>query len=220
MAGALTALVAHHDALRSRFKADVGTGLLAEIDAPGDTPEIQVIDCTSNTLEEHCEDLQRSLDLSEGPLIRSAILRLPDGDRLLVVIHHLVVDWVSWRILIADLQRAYDQRRAGDPITLPPRTDSFKDCAEAVTGTADSPDLVREKAWWAALSQGDGLRLPFANIPPDSADLVADARTATVTAPADLTTALLGPANSAYATETVDLLLAGLARAARGLAGA
>jgi non-ribosomal peptide synthase protein (TIGR01720 family) len=89
-----------------------------------------------------------------------------------------------------------------------------------VTGTADSPDLVREKAWWAALSQGDGLRLPFAHIPPDSADLVADARTATVTAPADLTTALLGPANSAYATETVDLLLAGLARAARGLAGA
>ncbi|MCZ7019437.1 condensation domain-containing protein, partial [Salmonella enterica] len=59
-------------------------------------------------LEALGEEAQRSLDLSQGPLLRAVLVGMADGSqRLLLVIHHLVVDGVSWRILLEDLQTAY-----------------------------------------------------------------------------------------------------------------
>jgi NRPS condensation-like uncharacterized protein len=62
-------------------------------------------------LEAEATQLQASLSLGEGPLLRAALFELGGGggERLLLVIHHLVVDGVSWRILLEDLQTAYQQ---------------------------------------------------------------------------------------------------------------
>ncbi|MDO2098184.1 condensation domain-containing protein, partial [Escherichia coli] len=60
------------------------------------------------------DEVQRSLDLADGPLLRALLATFDDGSqRLLLVIHHLVVDGVSWRILFEDLQTAYRQLLAG-----------------------------------------------------------------------------------------------------------
>ncbi|MFX7878883.1 condensation domain-containing protein, partial [Acinetobacter baumannii] len=49
-----------------------------------------------NAIEEHCTRAQQSLDLQHGPLLRVLLLRLPDGsERLLLAVHHLVIDGVS-----------------------------------------------------------------------------------------------------------------------------
>ncbi len=56
----------------------------------------------------YANEAQRSLDLQRGPLLRAVLVTPADGtQRLLLGVHHLVVDGVSWRILLEDLQTAY-----------------------------------------------------------------------------------------------------------------
>src|SRR4028119_911759 len=76
--------------------------------------------------------LRARLDLAAGPLVRTAILQSGPGapGRLAIVIHHLAVDGVSWRILLADLALAWQSLGSGDPAALPPRTTSFQRWAE------------------------------------------------------------------------------------------
>ncbi|MDF5813224.1 condensation domain-containing protein [Pseudomonas aeruginosa] len=77
------------------------------------------------------DEVQRSLDLADGPLLRALLATFDDGSqRLLLVIHHLVVDGVSWRILFEDLQTAYRQLLVGQAVELPAKTSAFRDWAE------------------------------------------------------------------------------------------
>ena len=61
---------------------------------------------------------QASLDLAEGPLWRVIHFKMPAtyGDRVLIVIHHLAVDGVSWRILLEDFESAYNQLKNGQNV--------------------------------------------------------------------------------------------------------
>ena len=68
---------------------------------------------------------QASLSLSSGPLLRAVGMDLADGSqRLLIAIHHLVVDGVSWRVLLEDLAAAYGQS-ARTTVALPPKSESY-----------------------------------------------------------------------------------------------
>jgi len=62
--------------------------------------------------------------------MQAVLYRLTDSDRLLVIIHHLVVDTVSWRILLEDIEQGYRQAEAGSQIDFGPKTASFKRWAE------------------------------------------------------------------------------------------
>ena len=72
-------------------------------------------------LEAAADARQRTLALA-GPLFAPTLFRLGEAARLLLIAHHLIVDGVSWRILLEDLVRAYEQAVARQPIALPPRT--------------------------------------------------------------------------------------------------
>ena len=74
-------------------------------------------------MEVQASGVQRSLDLGSGPLLRGAWFRLGQlSGRLLLVVHHLAIDGVSWRVLLEDLDTAYRQIRSGQPPALPPKT--------------------------------------------------------------------------------------------------
>ena len=94
--------------------------------------------------------MQASLDLNEGDLVHAALFDLgPDRpQRLLWVIHHLVVDVVSWGILLDALQTAYHQLSEGEPVRLAPKTTSFKTWAERLREYARSPALGDELGYW------------------------------------------------------------------------
>ncbi|MGV8442215.1 condensation domain-containing protein, partial [Pseudomonas aeruginosa] len=92
---------------------------------------------------------QRSLDLGSGPLLRALLATLGDGSqRLLLVIHHLVVDGVSWRILLEDLQTAYRQLQAGQAVALPAKTSAFKAWAERLQAHSRDGGLEGERGYW------------------------------------------------------------------------
>jgi len=77
--------------------------------------------------------------------LRVALLDLGDNQpNRLLVIHHLAVDGVSWRILLEDLQQAYQQLSQGEAVQLPLKTTSFKQWSEFLQEYAHSPGLQQE----------------------------------------------------------------------------
>ena len=125
---ALCAVVAHHDALRLRFKP--AAGRWEKWTTPAEAVEVTLQhigldgadwDTWASTSAE-LEGLQGGFDLDRGPLLRAAFADGggPPRDRLLLVIHHLAVDTVSWGILLEDLQLALSRLSAGGSAELPP----------------------------------------------------------------------------------------------------
>jgi amino acid adenylation domain-containing protein/non-ribosomal peptide synthase protein (TIGR01720 family) len=119
---ALGLAIARHDAFHLRFSRQESgwrqfygdpqsSFAFEEIDlwAVPDSSRKQVFDAA-------CDHAQTSLNLTEGPLIRAVYFRLDTtGEaRLLIVCHHLIIDGVSWRILLEDL-RAFMERTENAP---------------------------------------------------------------------------------------------------------
>jgi amino acid adenylation domain-containing protein/non-ribosomal peptide synthase protein (TIGR01720 family) len=151
---ALAALVAHHDALRLRFvrghewEQEYLPAENNEILTRVDLSEIQ--DHQAEQLEQQSTEVQRSLSLEKGQIIRAVYFDLGPAKpaRLLIVIHHLAVDVVSWRILLEDLQAACEQLRRGQEINLAPKTTSFKEWAALLSTHARSGARQQELDYW------------------------------------------------------------------------
>src|SRR5262249_11827360 len=127
LAGAVERLVEHHDALRARYLREED-GWSQRIDPPGPARAVVQVDLRALSAAERPAELaavagwvQGSLDLAAGPLLRIALLDLGSGEpqRLLLTIHHLAVDGVSWPVFLEDLERAYEDLAGGEPVTLP-----------------------------------------------------------------------------------------------------
>ncbi|WP_207267288.1 non-ribosomal peptide synthase/polyketide synthase [Pseudomonas sp. FW300-N1B4] len=209
---ALEHLQRHHDALRLRYRQTAGDWVQehAAVDQPNALLR-RVVLPDSEALPALCLELQRSLNLSDGPLIRAALVDLPDASqRLLLVIHHLVVDGVSWRILLEDLQTAYQQLSAGTPLRLPAKTTAFKDWGERLQGYARSAGLETELDYWREQLAEAPADLPLDN--PDGQLQNRFERSVDTRLDAERTRQLLQQAPAVYRTQVNDLLLTALAR--------
>ncbi len=214
---ALHRIVEHHDMLRSRFwpteqgwqqeiLGTVPSVRPLEIDLTALPPETQI-----SALNARATELQASLNLDQGVLLRAALFNLIiDGQpaqRLLIVIHHLVVDGVSWRILLDDLQMAYQQLRQGQPIQLPAKTTSFQRWAQQLQAYAQTEELRQQQADW----QQEPSR--FTSLPLDQttgANTVATTQLVSVSLTADETQLLLQELPQCYHTQINDVLLTAL----------
>ena len=127
-------------------------------------------DITTEQFDENCmenatrEAVQR-LDPYSGRVIEAVYFAADDERRLLVVIHHLSVDGVSWRIILEDIQTAYDQLQHGTAISLPPKTTSFQRWAERLADYAQSEALQQELTYWLAPARRR--RHPAGRVPRD-----------------------------------------------------
>ncbi|MCI8212140.1 non-ribosomal peptide synthetase, partial [Pseudomonas sp. S25] len=213
---ALLALINHHDALRLRFPQTLSNqAVFAEPLADDADSALSLLwQVTLNgafELEPLFEEAQRSLDLQNGPLLRAVLADLPDGSqRLLLVVHHLVVDGVSWRILFDDLQLAYQQLLAGKPLALPAKTSSYKAWGEQLQRWTQSDELAVELAGWQQRLADISGDIPCEN--PDAALHKRLAETVHSLLDANTTRQLLQQAPTAYRTQVNDLLLTALAR--------
>ncbi|MFJ7313617.1 non-ribosomal peptide synthase/polyketide synthase [Pseudomonas sp. NPDC098747] len=211
---ALDALVVHHDSLRLDFieQAQGWTAQYRDVAAQAGEAilwQVEVADLAA--LETLGNKAQRSLQLSDGSLIRAVLANLADGtQRLLLVVHHLVVDGVSWRILFEDLQSAYRQILSGAVVQLPAKTSAVKAWAEALQDYAASAPLQAELGFWQQQLQGASTELPCDN--PQGGQQHNQAQAIRTQLDKNLTRQLLQEAPAAYRTQVNDLLLTALAR--------
>ncbi|MFK4344540.1 MULTISPECIES: non-ribosomal peptide synthase/polyketide synthase [unclassified Paenibacillus] len=207
----------HHDALRLVLRqGERGFEAWNRSLGEGELYSLQIHDLQDETdsasaIEAGAEAIQRSISLGDGPLLRLGLFRCAEGEHLLIVIHHLAVDGVSWRILFEDLQEGYEQAARGEAVKLPQKTDSYRAWVEGITQYANSPAAEQERSYWAEV-EGDG----FAPLPKDKVDgalLIKDSETVTVRWSPEETEQFLKEANRTYNTEVNDLLLAALGMA-------
>ncbi|MBE7374214.1 non-ribosomal peptide synthase/polyketide synthase, partial [Pseudomonas lopnurensis] len=206
LSAALQALVAHHDSLRLRF-VEQESGWQAEF-GPVSAQELLWVSYLADVaeLEQVANEAQRSLSLENGPLLRAVLAELPDGtQRLLLAIHHLVVDGVSWRVLLEDLQQAYRSQ------ALPAKTSAFKAWAERLQAHAATAGLAAERDYWQGQLQGVSERLPC-DYPDGGNCCQKHAAYANTRLDRDWTRRLLQETPAAYRTQVNDLLLTALAR--------
>ncbi|PJK37294.1 non-ribosomal peptide synthetase [Pseudomonas sp. S10E 269] len=208
---ALLAVLEHHDALRLSFCQRDAQWHAEHLAVPrgGVLMQAQVRDMA------HCTalftDTQRSLDLEHGPLLRALLVDGPEGQqRLLIAIHHLVVDGVSWRVLLEDLQNVYRQLSDGQSVSLPAKTSALRDWAARLQAYAGSESLREELSVWQDQLAGPETVLPVPR--PQGSLRNRDADTVSVRLDAEHTRQLLQQAPSAYRTQVNDLLLTALAR--------
>jgi amino acid adenylation domain-containing protein/non-ribosomal peptide synthase protein (TIGR01720 family) len=209
-------LLLHHDALRLRF-SQTDTIWQQNHAAPTDKITIKGFDLSkvpeteiATVIETTANEIQASLNLSEN-LVQVAWfwLGIDKKARLLVVIHHLVVDGVSWRILLEDLQTAYQQLSEGNTIQLPAKTTSFQAWARQLTEYALSQVNKSELAYWLGASYHAVESIPLDY--PEGINTTASARTLTVSLDKTETQALLQDVPQAYKTQINDVLLTALA---------
>ncbi|MQG96183.1 non-ribosomal peptide synthetase [Pseudomonas sp. MN1F] len=198
---ALAGLVAHHDSLRLRFTQ--GQAAFATVSAE------QLLWTATVADFDGCQalytDVQRSLDLERGPLLRALLVSDGQGaQRLLLAIHHLVVDGVSWRVLLEDLQALY----RGQPLAA--KTHAMADWAARLASYAGSDSLRDELGWWQGQLGSVRHELPCDH--PQGGNLHRHADTLAIALDAEQTRQLLQQAPAAYHTQVNDLLLTALAR--------
>ncbi|QOH34520.1 non-ribosomal peptide synthetase [Burkholderia cepacia] len=220
-ARAFDALLTHHDAFRQRFTRGAdGTWHASDAAKPYDAlPFVEVAACDEADALARFDALQRRLDLGRGPLACACAARLPDGStQLHLAIHHAIVDGVSWRILLDDLDSAYRAACERTPIRLSQpglRADAWASRLARAAAEPASP-FAAEATYWAGMAQGDDV------VPdhPDATATNADAAVVVQTIDAALTRAALTDAHAAYRTQTIELLGAALALALAGASGA
>ncbi|SOE88505.1 non-ribosomal peptide synthase domain TIGR01720/amino acid adenylation domain-containing protein [Caballeronia arationis] len=211
-ARAFDALLTHHDIFSQRFELG-NTWRLIHAPKPFETLPLAATSARDETdALAQFDALQRTLDNTRGPLACALAAALPDGrTKLYLAIHHLIVDGVSWRVLLDDLDTAYRAACERRPVRLAQTGTRAQDWAARLAHAARDPQspFARELSYWSALTDGDDLLLDH----PQAAATNADAAVVEQTLGADLTRSVLSEANAAYRTQTVELLIAALAHA-------
>ena len=218
LAHALQHLTLHHDALRLRFHRRDGKWQQVHA-APHEVRvpmhEIDFAEVSDDerqaAFDKAVHDLQTGLNLSAGPLLQGALIHLGPirGDRLLLVAHHLLVDGVSWRILLDDLSTAYRQLTAGEAVHLPPKTTSFQTWATHLWDNRQHAALSAQRPYWLTACATPS-RLPVDAPHGYATNTVATLEQITVRLSAEQTRVLLEALPQAYQTRVEDVLLTAL----------
>ncbi|WP_051010663.1 non-ribosomal peptide synthetase [Paenibacillus riograndensis] len=163
---AVVAILVHHDALRMVYKRtpDGITQWNRSADCAGAAFTLDVYDLRGQdekrSIPALSDELQKGLDLEEGLLVKLGLFKTSLGDHLLVAVHHLVIDGVSWRILIADLETAYRNIAAGAAASLPPKTASYRSWAQKLKEYASGKVLLKEAEYWKGITNTGSGPLP------------------------------------------------------------
>ena len=212
----LQALVIHHDMLRAVVNG--GQLYVRSIEEPN-LYGWEELDYTEDeayveNIEKVCRKRQGSISLSKGPLLKVTVFHTPEYDAILMVCHHIVVDGVSWRVLLEDLNTAYSQGLAGTAITLPAKTHSYKVYAETLQQYAVSHELQKEIPYWSDV-QNKLMALPNSDTKDSSRKM------SVVNAELDSHTTLSITTNAgeAYGADVNDILMTALGRSYYQLTG-
>ncbi|WP_327331611.1 non-ribosomal peptide synthetase [Calothrix rhizosoleniae] len=215
---ALFKLISHHDALRLKFPSlsehqQINYGLES-------TVPFNVIDLSSTPQFEQLQQIetiaaeyQASLNISTGPIIQAVLFKLGENEngRLVIIIHHLVIDGVSWRILLSDLQTIYQQLINQEPVKLEAKTTAFIDWAQKLNQYANSDAIQTELEYWCNQPWNEITPLPLDYPSQKQSNIIDTAVNYSVKLNQSETKALLGKVNEAYNTQINDILLSALA---------
>ncbi|WP_343745933.1 non-ribosomal peptide synthase/polyketide synthase [Chitinophaga sp.] len=207
---AIQQLVSHHDALRFVYHHSNGVwqqkygtfeGSVEVADLRSVAPDQLPVAITATA-----DRYQASLDITTGTIIRAVLLLTPEteaANRLFIVVHHLAVDAVSWRILLEDLQQLLQGQQPER------KSSSYRQWQQALSAYGTSQRGLSQVAYWEkVVQQSLTLKTDHANV---GKVMVSDVGSHTAQLSAEVTHQLLKDTSRAYHTEINDVLLTALA---------
>ncbi|OMP77242.1 non-ribosomal peptide synthetase [[Flexibacter] sp. ATCC 35208] len=203
-------ITAHHDALRIVLqpKAD---GEWRQQNLAVMPLHLEEHTITKSELTALADALQAGINLEGGPLMKLALFHLPDGDRLLIAAHHMVIDGVSWRILFEDIQRLYGQYMRQEALELPYKTEAYKVWAEQLKLYAGTVAAMEEQHYWQQITSATVPAIPCKGSAEDN--LVKYKEKKGFRLDQQETAQLLTEVNAAFNSQIDDILLVALLRA-------
>jgi amino acid adenylation domain-containing protein/non-ribosomal peptide synthase protein (TIGR01720 family) len=208
----LQTLYDHHPILRSRLQFDVGTVL--EIPEELEDMNISEIDLRDSNdeledLKKHADKIQRSFNLHEGDFFKAIVFHLSTKSYLLIVAHHLVIDGVSWRILLSNLDKINKQQLESKAIEPLHSTVSFRNWSEAITEFSSSSEIQESAQKWQELLNDSA----FEKEKEKTSLLREEFQKVEGELDEEITQFLISESNQTYHTEINDLLLTALSLA-------
>ncbi len=203
-------LIQHHDALRSQFhiaEDNVQSVILPvkQVTISVQTVSLMTEQDVDGTMQKHAHQQQQGLVLDQPPLISLVLYQCPSGDRLLIIVHHLLIDGVSWRILLEDFSALYYALISQQQYTLPAQTDSYVEWSKGLYQYSQQVSLLAELPYWKAqLSRDSGHSWA------DKRCLYKDARTIQTHLTIEHSQQLLQQARVVFNSSVEELLLAAL----------
>lgn len=213
-----TAIINHHDVLRSVFiqESDLtkqviksNEGKLYDLvveDYKGISEQVIL----EEKIKESCANIQASINLQEGPLVKLGLFKTSQGDHLLIAIHHLVIDGISWRIIAEDFNTAYEQCIRNQDIQLAKKTNSFKDWTEYLTKVTASQQVQKQIDYWKQIEAIKIKDLPVDRKCCEDEVNMGNCKQVAFKLTTQETQNLLYHTNRAYNTEINDILLTAL----------
>ncbi len=214
---ALQHLLAHHDTLRLRFRRDQRGWHQQYSDSNEQQASFEIVDLAGASDAEQESGISqtarmhaKSLHISHGPLLRVVMFEFGPHrpQRLLLVIHHLLVDLLSLRIILEDLQTAHDQLALGGEVRLPATTAPFAAYAQKLQAYTRSAAAQGEAAYWNSLPWSAVEHLPVDHAFGENA--ASSVRTVIVSLSAEQTFVLTEEAPLVYRARINKVLLAAL----------
>ncbi|WP_068277177.1 amino acid adenylation domain-containing protein [Aldersonia kunmingensis] len=215
------ALLDHHDMLRSELRVGDNGEWHVVVGEPGTVEadellEQVTVESAADLPEAAERELQRAADLLDpagGAVARFVRLEAPDAEpRMWLVLHHLVVDGVSWRILLPDFATACAAIAAGNQVTLDPVGTSFRRWASGLIEEANTAARSAEAPMWQDISATPDPPLGERPLDP-GIDVVATMSQVQTAVPADVAGTLLTTVPDRFHCGADDALLTGLAMA-------
>ncbi len=211
---ALNALCDHHDALRLRY--DISKKAVeqwcddnAEESFVLSTFDMETVDSPEKEILFEAEKIQQSLSIEKGPVLHCGIFHTSQGDYLLVVAHHLVIDGVSWRILLEDFVDIYRNLESGHSFELPSKTSSYQQWAAKLNSYASDSALLCQLDYWQKVVETPVLELPRNKVARENSLKITEVQSMHLTP--EMTEKLVSQVHKAYDTQINDLLLTALA---------
>jgi amino acid adenylation domain-containing protein/non-ribosomal peptide synthase protein (TIGR01720 family) len=208
---ALQAVLDRHDALRLRLD-EPSPGLWGLAVRPVGSVPAQVAEHVEFVIEDQVAQARARLSPAEGRMVQAVLLGRGADRQLLLMVHHLAVDGVSWRIIVPDLQAAWNAVSAGQDVVLDPVGTSYRRWSSMLAEDARGAKRSGELALWT-----DQLRRPDPLLGKRSLDAARDvyatSRELRLELSSETTSALLTKVPAAFHAEINDVLLAGLALA-------
>jgi amino acid adenylation domain-containing protein/non-ribosomal peptide synthase protein (TIGR01720 family) len=208
----LDAIARQHDILRARVVVDGSDWTLdvpESVDVESWFVRLPASGDQSADLESAARAAQARLDPRGGVMVRVSWIDAGSKapGRLIITAHHLVVDGVSWRILIPDLVRVYGALSDGLAATFPDKGTAFRTWSDLLNERAG--DRLDELGLWETIL-GDIDPLPLKQAIDPKTDLAGVVETVATWSEPELTEDLLGRAPAAYGVGVMDLMIAAL----------
>lgn len=216
-------IVKHHDLLRVAYTiSEEGTTQYIRGIDEGPFFELETFDFSREAdcealIKNKANQIQESIDLQQGPIMRLGLFKTPDSDHLLIVAHHLVMDGLSWRVILEDFSAGYLQSLQQQEIRFQDKTDSYQEWASKLFKYANGEEVQREITYWMNMEQ------QYVGPLPKDYDATTNSKNTSETAilrfTGEETNTLLKHVNQAYNTMIDDILLTALVLAVKSWKG-